>query len=76
MRFFSVSFDNINSINLIENEIVVLEIVYQSSSSMKSDIDAILTPAGKDPVTDNELEVIRAEIDKIIQIKEKLKETQ
>lgn len=76
MRFFSVSFDNINCINLIENETVVLEIQCQSSSSMKSDIDTMLTTAGKDPVTDDELNIIRSEIDKIIQIQEKLKETQ
>lgn len=76
MRFFSVSFDNINCINLIENETVVLEIQCQSSSSMKSDIDTMLTTAGKDPVTDDELNIIRSEIDKIIQIQEKLKEKQ
>lgn len=76
MRFFSVSFDNINCINLIENETVVLEIQCQSSSSMKSDIDTMLSTAGKDPVTDDELDIIRSEIDKIIQVQEKLKETQ
>lgn len=61
---------------MIENETVVLEIQCQSSSSMKSDIDTMLTTAGKDPVTDDELNIIRSEIDKIIQIQEKLKEKQ